>query len=182
GDLDSAGALSAAEGWNQTAADWRRMIELEPAGCFAARDGDRLVGTVTTTTYGRALAWIGMMIVHPDLRGQGIGAALMRHALDHLHGLGIATAKLDATPAGRPLYESLGFTAETEMERWQGIARAGGGTESRGSSDEARFACLALDRSAYGIDRRRLLERLLDDGACEPLVVGSDSPEGFALA
>ena len=61
-DLRAAVARSAAEGWNQTATDWSRLIELEPAGCFAARRGKHLVGTVTTITYGRALAWIGMMV------------------------------------------------------------------------------------------------------------------------
>lgn len=189
-DLDAALVLSTAEAWNQTAADWRRMIELEPSGCFAARDEDRLVGTVTTTTYGRDLAWIGMMIVHPEFRRRGLGAGMMRVALDHLHGLGIATVKLDATPAGRPLYESLGFATETEMERWQGIAHAGGGSEGRpfasafDSGDAARRGAMALDRSAYGVDRSRLLERLIAEGLGQPLVsaASAGTVEGLALA
>jgi len=55
-DVSAALALSAAEEWNQTAADWSRLTRLEPSGCFAAREGHRLVGTVTTTTYGREMA------------------------------------------------------------------------------------------------------------------------------
>jgi predicted N-acetyltransferase YhbS len=97
-DLGAALALSVAEGWNQSEADWRRMIQLEPSGCFVARDRGRLVGTVTTTTYGQTLAWIGMMIVRSDCRRQGIGAALMRKALEHLGGLGIASVKLERLP------------------------------------------------------------------------------------
>lgn len=183
-DLAGALALSAGEGWNQTAADWCRLIALAPAGCFAARGGDRLVGTVTTTTYGRALAWIGMMVVDRESRGRGIGAALMRSALEHLHGLGIASVKLDATPAGRPLYESLGFTAEADIERWQGVARPGAGSGARSASGGSRQALFALDESAYGADRSRLLERLVADASDTPLVVepGHDPLQGYALA
>ena len=74
---------------------------LEPSGCFAARVGGRLIGTVTTTTYGRSVAWIGMMVVDPDFRRKGIGTALMRRAIDHVQGRGVRVLKLDATPAGR---------------------------------------------------------------------------------
>jgi GNAT superfamily N-acetyltransferase len=76
---DVAGALALGDvlGWNKTADDWTRIIRLSPAGCFAAREGSGLVGTITTTAYGQTLAWIGMMIVHPDRQRRGIGAALM---------------------------------------------------------------------------------------------------------
>jgi len=46
----------------------------------------------------------------------------MQAALDYLRGVGVATIKLDATPAGRPLYERLGFKEESLVERWEGIA------------------------------------------------------------
>ena len=184
GDLDAALALSAGEGWNQTASDWSRLIRLEPSGCFAACEGNRLVGTVTTTTYGRAMAWIGMMVVHPDFRRQGIGAALVRLALDHLHGLGIASIKLDATPSGQPLYESLGFAAEVEIERRQGVAHPGAPLGPRRPNNESLRTLFALDQSAYGADRSRLLERLVAGGLGEPLLVESEHglPAGYALA
>ena len=35
-DVESALRLQRREGWNQTGRDWRRLIEMEPAGCFAA--------------------------------------------------------------------------------------------------------------------------------------------------
>jgi GNAT superfamily N-acetyltransferase len=185
-DVDAALALSDAEGWNKTAADWTRITRLEPSGCFAARDGQRVIGTVTTTTYGRTMAWIGMMIVHPDFRRQGVGAALMRFALDYLHGLDIASVKLDATPAGRPLYESLGFAAEAEVERWQGVVRHPGGPSNSKelTAKPATRPLFELDRAAFGADRSRLLERLVSECPGGPLVVASDDGvlEGYALA
>jgi GNAT superfamily N-acetyltransferase len=184
GDVDAALVLSTHEGWNQTAADWSRLIRLEPSGCLAARDGSRLVGTVTTVTYGRGLAWIGMMIVHPDYRRKGIGAALMRRALEYAHGLGIESVKLDATPAGRPLYESLGFAAEAEVERWQGVARPASSSGPQGPIGESLPELLALDEAAYDVDRSRLLEPLAAESLGGPLVVESEHgvPMGCALA
>src|SRR5262245_49410777 len=103
-DLVAVDELRRFAGWNQTIADWSRFLRLEPDGCFLAAAGDQVVGTVTTTAYGRRVAWIGMMLVHPDYRRQGIGTTLMKHALAYLNGLRVATVRLDATPAGLPIY------------------------------------------------------------------------------
>jgi predicted N-acetyltransferase YhbS len=104
-DLPGADELRRLAGWNQTAEEWRRSLSLEPEGCFVALQDGKVAGTVTTITYGRALAWIGMMLVHPDHRGRGIGTGLMQQALKYLQDRGVKCIKLDATPAGQPLYE-----------------------------------------------------------------------------
>ena len=109
GDIGAALALQQLEGWNQTVRDWSRLLQLAPTGCFAAELDGRLSGTVTTITYGGALAWIGMMLVAPEHRRRGIGTKLLSTALDYLQTAGIAAVKLDATPVGQPLYEGLGF-------------------------------------------------------------------------
>jgi GNAT superfamily N-acetyltransferase len=176
-DLSDTLALSTAEGWNQTPEDWRRVLRLAPDGCFAAREGDRLVGTVTTTEYGHTLGWIGMMIVGPEFRGRGIGAGLMRMALDHLAARGISTVKLDATPAGRPLYASLGFTAEVDVERWRGPARVLGDPGVPLPND-ARSQLFTFDLQTFGADRSELLQLLLDDAT---QAIG-DGVDGYALA
>lgn len=183
-DVPAALALSTAEGWNQTEADWRRLTRLEPAGCFAAREDHRLIGTVTTTTYQRDLAWIGMVIVDPNARERGIGRALMRLALEYLASRGVATIKLDATPAGRPLYESLGFVAEADLERWQGPAPSTKTPESPRLNGVTLEHVLRLDQGAYGADRSRLVELLAADAAAGPLLAESDSgaPTAYALA
>jgi hypothetical protein len=54
GDVEAALTLQRPEGWNQTERDWSRLLQLEPAGCFAAEVNGRVIGTVTTTTYGAA--------------------------------------------------------------------------------------------------------------------------------
>lgn len=173
-DLEGAHRLSKAAGWNQTLQDWRRAILYQPDGCFAAMCDDRLVGTVTTTSYGTALAWIGMMLVDDEYRRQGIGRALMRRAIDFLQDTGVVSIRLDATPAGRPLYEQLGFVAEWTFHRWQGIGPAAivNAGQSDASSDdedtadrptENLFAVPEFDLEAFGCDRSAWLAATAKD-------------------
>ncbi len=170
-DLAPAMRLQERERWNQTADDWRRLLTLSPRGCFAAcRDG-QLAGTVTTVQYGAELAWIGMMLVDAAQRRCGVGTGLMRAALAYLEGAGVRTVKLDATPAGQPLYESLGFVVETRIERWQGAARASALESLSPVGDEMRSRLLALDRRAFGADRSTLLESLIANSCVAPVVV-----------
>src|SRR5689334_23620637 len=82
-DIPSAMRLKEAAGWNQTEADWRRLLSLQPNGCFGAVKEGRLVGTTTTTIYDE-FAWIGMVLVDPQHRRQGIAAKLMNVALEYL--------------------------------------------------------------------------------------------------
>ena len=47
-------------GWNQTEADWRRFLHLEPDGCFVAELDGVPVATTTTCVFGTT-AWIAMV-------------------------------------------------------------------------------------------------------------------------
>ncbi|MBG87681.1 MAG: hypothetical protein CMO80_12370 [Verrucomicrobiales bacterium] len=118
-DLVHADRLRNLAGWNQTRTDWIRFMEYEPSGCFVAEWDGKVVGTITTTSYGTDLAWIGMMLVDPDYRRRGIATALMEHAMRYLENEGVKCIKLDATPEGRLVYERLGFADEWELHRWE---------------------------------------------------------------
>src|SRR5215212_6568375 len=168
-DLAAAMRLKESAGWNQTEADWLRLLRLEPCGCFAATAGGRLVGTATTTAYGRELAWVGMVLVDPEFRRRGIASLLMAAALSYLDGRGIETVKLDATPDGRHVYERLGFESELMIERWQrhGTDAADNARPERAGGVAASIfkavrleEILELDRAAFGADRARLVELL----------------------
>jgi len=187
-DGAAAHELARAEGWNQTAEDWGRVQRLSPDGCFGAYAAETLVGTVTTVTYGGSLAWLGMMVVNAAYRGRGVGRRLMEAALTHCTACGVETVKLDATPAGKPLYESLGFAVETTVERWEGIARPSGAPEQgiRSPGPPRLDELVALDRQAFGADRRSLVEELIAQRACEAAAIRFSTsdrvPTGYALA
>jgi GNAT superfamily N-acetyltransferase len=163
-DLAAVDQLRADLGWNQTILDWQRLLAFSPEGCLVAEHGSRIVGTCTTVSYGNTLAWIGMMMVHPAVRGRGIGKALLRRCVDCLRRGGVRCIKLDATPMGRPLYAGIGFVPEWTLTRW----------EHRGSpsifdplpnhvhppGEKEWPAILALDTEAFGVSRGPLLRSL----------------------
>jgi GNAT superfamily N-acetyltransferase len=181
-DIPAAMQLKEAAGWNQTEADWRRLLRLEPNGCFGAIKDGRLVGTTTTTIHGD-LAWIGMVLVEQQERRQGIAAKLMNVALDYLQDK-VDTIKLDATSLGQPVYEKFGFEVESEVERWTGTARSTGGATSSPINDAAVRDVLQLDRTAFNADRSKLIEMLINDACVPPVLVrASDGAlSGYALA
>jgi GNAT superfamily N-acetyltransferase len=156
-DLPLGMRLKREAGWNQTEADWRRFLGLEPEGCFVAAWEGEACGTTTTCVLGR-VAWIAMVLVAGSARGRGIGTALLEHALAYLDGRGVPTVRLDATAAGQPLYERLGFRGEYELARWVGEpALAGAGAAGEKYGPERQAAVAALDARVTGAERGRLL-------------------------
>jgi len=147
-------------GWNQTEADWRRFLALEPGGCFVAEVDGTPVGTVTTCEFG-SVAWIAMVLVDKASRGVGVGTRLVEFALEHLDGRGMASARLDATALGRPIYQKLGFVAEYDLARMEGAAPSvRRPAAARPMLDRQLAAVCDLDRRLTGTHRRRLIERL----------------------
>ena len=166
-DLPQACALSRAVNWNQTEADWRLAIEMNPQGCFVMEAEGVVVATTTTIRYGTKLAWVGMVLTHPDFRRQGLASALMERALDRLSD--VETVKLDATEMGAPVYRRLGFVDDREIERW--IRPPGAVLASR---IDGYFANPSLDLEAFGADRSALLRPLAG-------IESASTPDGFAM-
>ena len=186
-DLPAADELRRLAGWNQTLEDWRRLLWLEPRGCFVAVQNGEVVGTVTTTTYGQALAWIGMMLVLAEHQRCGIGTRLMRQALEYLQGHGVKCVKLDATPAGRPLYEKLGFVPESTLTRCQRPAEGQTQSPERAAAGERELtnahweAVDDIDRAAFGVSRDRLLRSLAQDSLAALVWPGQGRVVGWGM-
>lgn len=182
-DLPAALRLKELAQWNQTENDWKRLLQLEPNGCFCATSNGVVVGTATTTTYGRDLAWVGMVLVDPEHRRRGIGTKLMKTAMTYLDSAGVTTVKLDATPAGQSVYQGLGFNKESLVERWEGTGFSSIG--SRSSLDEATQSddVLILDRKAFAADRTTLIRMLMNESSVRPCFANAgNQTTGFALA
>jgi GNAT superfamily N-acetyltransferase len=184
-DLPFADAVRSLVRWNQTLADWERFLAQEPHGCFVAEWEGMPAGTVTTTCYGVALGWIGMLLVHPDRRHCGIGTALLQHAMSSLRDRGVLNMKLDATPQGQPLYEGLGFQAEEPLARWQGqtlpAEPCSRWVRPLVANDSSWPALSKLDAGAFGISRERMLKDLAEQSVL--CVTGSwpDGSTGFGM-
>lgn len=159
--------LVRAAGWNQTEADWKRFLGAGAGGCFVAEFHHQVCGTATTINYGNQLAWVGMVLVSPGRRGQGVGTALLQSALAFLDSCGPLAIKLDATPQGRPIYERLGFVAEYELERWVLVSASSSPASRRiVRRDESELgfdSVVTLDREVFRADRSDLLRSLHRD-------------------
>ena len=160
GDLPVVEALRRAENWNQTPQDLERFLRYEPDGCFLACWDGAAVGTVTTTAYGTDLGWIGMMLVHADYRRRGIASMLIQTSLEYLRAKNVACIKLDATPAGEPVYARLGFQAEWEFERWE---RPGSSAPLVEMTSQNSFETPASDSQIFGANRSAWLGLLAKD-------------------
>jgi GNAT superfamily N-acetyltransferase len=183
-DIPSGMRLKEEAGWNQVEADWQRLIELQPDGGFVAELDGRTVGTVTSCRFG-CVAWVAMMLVEQAHRGRGIGRALMVRVLNELDGQRVASVRLDATPLGRPLYETLGFREESTFERYQGCFPQGEPTTLSDSVLPATSleGVLELDRRVTGTERGGLLRRLLDDNPGSLRIVSSGAEvQGYLMS
>jgi predicted GNAT family acetyltransferase len=157
-DVPAALGLSTEAGWNQTADDWRMLIELAPETCLAIDVEGELAATTTVICYGQKLAWIGMVLTRMKFRGRGLARQLLSHSLLLADQMKIATLKLDATDQGKPLYEKSGFRFEQPVERWSRTAMDG--MTKAASAKVSRKVSGVNDSEAFGADRSSLLKRL----------------------
>jgi GNAT superfamily N-acetyltransferase len=162
-DIPAANELRRLAGWNQSTRDWAGYLEFEPEGCLAAEENGKVVGTATTITYGKRFGWIGMVLVDPAQRRGGIGTALLNRSIDYLRSTGVEGIKLDATPMGRTVYVPLGFQDEYELARYQGVAAAWSGTESRGIApltERDLPEVIGFDAEIFGAERATVIRSL----------------------
>jgi ribosomal protein S18 acetylase RimI-like enzyme len=160
----------------------------DPGGAFIAETSGQPLGMLTTTRY-RHSAWIGNLIVVPEYRRRGIGAQLMRRAMDDLTCQAIRTIRLEADPPGIRLYRRLGFVDEFESPRFARAAGAGLRVEDRGAAPLVERVSLgdlpaiaAFDAQHFGDDRRRLLELLFPQARCAVWCRGESGVAGYLLA
>lgn len=156
--------LKQSAGWNQTAADWRMLLDATDARNFVARYEGKDVGCVTVLPFERRFSWIGMLLVDPAFSRRGIGRALLLASLE----ASVGVARLDATPAGRKLYDTLGFDEEYTLARWTCTAVPAlspadcavppSGLRLHPPKPDGLAAIAAYDRVIFGADRIRILD------------------------
>jgi GNAT superfamily N-acetyltransferase len=177
--LQDALTLSSTAGWNQRLEDWQKLVAIAPGGSFAASADGRIVGTAIGIDYG-SFGWIAMMLVDPVFRGRGLGRRLLESAMDAIPS--DRPVRLDATPMGRPLYQSFGFRDETRLSRH--VAEPSSRTvdandESRGIQALTEGDLHAIsedDRRVFGGDRGTVLEWALKGAPLYARVARVDGP------
>ena len=161
-------ALSAEAGWNQTAADWRFMLEVGRG--IGVPDGEGgWAASALAFPLGAELCWISMVLTARRWRRQGLGTRLLRRAIALARApapSGIAAAGLDATELGRPIYAALGFRELYALKRWRLDAMPAPdappeGVVLRAIRPHDLASLTAFDSERSGIERRHVLAHLL---------------------
>jgi GNAT superfamily N-acetyltransferase len=168
-------ALVAQSGWNQTVQDW--AIFSKEGQIHVVRDAQRrIVASGAVLPHGPKVAWISMILVAAELRGQGLGSAVFAHCLAAVRASG-RTAYLDATPDGERIYSKLGFSPVYRLTRWQRDALPAAVPAGPAPLPPGADTLAALDEQALGAPRPGLLANFMarPDSACVR------STQGFAI-
>lgn len=166
-DLNAVMQIKNAENWNQTEEDWLFLLHSNPEYCLVAVLENQVIGTVTAINYQNKVAWIGMMLVSTSFRGIGVSKLLLNTIIHELKDC--ASIKLDATPAGIPVYKKLGFVEEYEINRMVSTRLRTMGNNPQGETISSLSPLLesnisniaSLDESLFGVNRSDLFRFLL---------------------
>jgi ribosomal protein S18 acetylase RimI-like enzyme len=159
-DIGGGHALSSDAGWNQVPADWHVMLDHGEGIAVTAADGT-LAATALTHDLG-TVGWISMVLVARAFRRRGIATDLIARCVAILQGKGMIPG-LDATEAGRLVYEPLGFQPVYALSRRAATAIQPDPTPAdvRAATAADLDALAAYDARAFGLDRAHILRHLL---------------------
>jgi GNAT superfamily N-acetyltransferase len=147
--------------WNMTAEDFEFMVKLEPEGCFVQFQDEERVGVATSISYEK-VGWFGNFIVKEDIRGQGAGSLLIRHAINYLRSKGAETIGLYAYPHLVKFYESFGFEADIDFLVLKGKPVLPAAKEVLKAAEKRDIpALIDFDCKCFGANRKKLLEQIL---------------------
>ena len=160
-DLEFAVELANQENWNYDLEDVKRLRFLFARGCFVAEyDGDK-AGWVVACTYGN-LAWISSLVVRDDLRGKGIGAALVDQLTRYSRSQGAKTVGLYSYQHSVGFYERMGFKQDGEYKHFEGFGQDTGVQSV--TQEAANLGEIGdLDRKYFRANREPLLRLLLEE-------------------
>lgn len=161
--LEGALKLSQEMSWPYRIEDWDVALQLGQG--FVLERAGTVIGTAAWWAYGETHASAGMIIVAKTAQGRGYGARLMDALLTSARPRSIA---LNSTAEGQALYQRRGFIPIGVIHQHQGIPR--GRYEPppprlvRPMAASDFEAIMRLDRDATGLERRRMLQKLLHSG------------------
>lgn len=182
GDVDAAMELAAREGWNPGLHDAACFFAADAQGFLQAElDGQR-VGCISAVAYGEDFGFIGLYIVEPAWRGQGMGWQLWQAGMARLAGRMVG---LDGVPAQQDNYRRSGFELAWRNARFAGQARHDGGPDAKGvvALSEVTFEALCdADRRVFPAPRAAFLRAwITQPQACGLAVVEHGRLKGWGL-
>lgn len=161
--LEGALKLSQEMAWPYRIEDWDVALQLGHG--FVLQRGGSVIGTAAWWPYGETHASAGMIIIAKAAQGRGYGARLMDALLASAYPRTIA---LNSTAEGIMLYRRRGFVPIGVIQQHQGVPNEHYEVPQsclvRATATSDFEAITRLDREATGVDRQRMLDRLVQSG------------------
>jgi len=179
-DIAFAKYLTDIEQWGHLENDFRRLLHLDPNGCFVAWQDDNRVGTVTTVSYGD-YAFLGNIIVKEEHRGGIVGPRLMQHAIGYLDEKGIKTIELDGVFSAIAMYRYIGFRDKYRSLRLFREPDRGFDAEYGTSCAASIDDLISFDHKQTGIERGGMLHNLLQEFPNHTFCVKEDRLQAYAI-
>jgi len=183
-DIPEAIKLVLAEGWNQTSKDWELFLNHSDNICKCAEVDGKLAGTTTSYLFSDKVAWVSMVLVDKKFRGRGISKLLLNAVISELKNC--QAVKLDATEAGRRVYQKFGFKDEYRICRMvNGSFSYPFDPEPQNSREILKSditGIVGFDKTVFGVERSKLIKAWLSDfpDKCRVLIYNNKF-EGIVL-
>jgi ribosomal protein S18 acetylase RimI-like enzyme len=117
-DLPAANDLAKAQGFRDRRRFYEFVMRVPTCQPLVGVADGRLVATGLATASG-PVGWLGSIVVEAAYRRRGYGRTMTEELMRRLRGAGCETLSLEATDAGRPMYERMGFRIETFYHQLQ---------------------------------------------------------------
>ena len=182
-DVGAACELARAQGWRDRQRFYDFVLRTSTCKPLVGTIDGRLVATGLATV-SLPVGWIGAIVVAAEQRRRGFGRAMTEEICQRLRVAGCATLSLEATDAGRPMYERMGFRLAAYYHQLQADHLGQAPTPPEGSRVRRLEPAdlpdvFALDRQATGEDRHVALEILARGGGW--MLEDDEGPRGFLL-
>jgi ribosomal protein S18 acetylase RimI-like enzyme len=156
-DIEPAIELARAQGFRDRTRFYEFVMRVGTCQPVVGTLGGRLVATGLATANG-SVGWLGAIVVAAGFRRRGYGRAVTEELMGRLRAAGCETISLEATDAGRPMYERMGFRLFSHYHQLQADHLAekpdpAPGSRVRRLEPPDLPAILELDRQATAEDR-----------------------------
>jgi ribosomal protein S18 acetylase RimI-like enzyme len=160
-DIQFAASMTRNEKWyGETETELITYYRRDKSRCLIAESEGQKVGFCIATAY-QSQGLIGMLIVSPAFRKQGIGTSLVREGVKFLKGKGVQTICLDSVSNAIPFFKPLGFREICRSLRFFGEIEPGTSPEISEIRPQDLNSIFEIDKKVFGQDRTYFLQQRL---------------------
>jgi ribosomal protein S18 acetylase RimI-like enzyme len=153
-ELSLAIEWAAIEGWNPGLHDVECFHVTDLDGFLIGYLGEEPVGCISVVAYDTTFGFLGLYIVRPEFRGQGLGLKLWQAGIARL---GNRNVGLDGVVAQQDNYRKSGFRLDYRNIRYEGLGKPANPSGVADLSAVSFDRLLAYDSRMFPVPRERFL-------------------------